>query len=68
MYLIRDHDVVRPKAPTINGILIVRLTLIVSRILLRRRIDFHFRLYRVVANRPFVYLQILNIGFRSHIQ
>lgn len=56
--LIRDHDVIRSEAPTIDGILIIRLALIVSRILLRRRIDLHFRLYRVVTDGPFVHLAI----------
>lgn len=56
--LIRDHDVVRSEAPTIDSILIVRLALVISRVLLRRRIDLHFRLYRVVADRPLVHLAI----------
>lgn len=55
--LIRDHDVVRSEAPTIDGILIIRLTFIVSRVLLRRRINLHFRLYRVVADGPLVHLE-----------
>lgn len=42
IYLIRDHDVVRSKASSINGVLIIRLTLVIPRILLRRRINFHF--------------------------
>jgi len=54
--LIRDHDVVRSEAPAIDSVLIVRLALVISGVLLRRRVDLHFRLYRVVTNGPLVYL------------
>lgn len=66
--LIRDHDIVRSEAPAIDGILIICLTLIVSSVFLRRRIDLHFRLYRVVTNGPLVHLAIRKIQILAIIR
>lgn len=57
MRSIRDHNVIRPEASAIDGILIIRLAFIVTRVLLRGRIYLHFRFYRVVI-KPLMYLPI----------
>lgn len=49
--------IIRPEAPAVHGVLVVRLALVEARVLLGRGVDLHLGLDGVVADRPLVYLR-----------
>lgn len=60
--LISVDDVIGPEAAPVDGVLVVCLALVVTRVFLGRGIDLHLRLDCVVTRSPFVYLQAIRLS------
>lgn len=51
------NDVISAEASSVNGILVVRLALVVACIFLCCRVDFHLRFHSIVTYWPFMNLE-----------